>query len=92
VEFMCIERLQDFAGRSEPQERGEHEIEPILDFTVGVFVHLADGIAYQADREFQGSLTSLRLVEESRGHASSDGVQFELRELPFEAKKQAPIG
>ena len=50
---MCIEKLQDFAGRSEPQERGKHEIETILDLAIGVFVHLADHIAYQADREFQ---------------------------------------
>ena len=63
VEFVGIEKLQDFAGRSEPQERGKHEIETILDFTVGVFVHLADGIALQADREFQSSFTSLCLVE-----------------------------
>ncbi len=46
---MGVEKLQDFAGRSEPQERGKDEIKTILDLTIGLFANLANGIAHQAD-------------------------------------------
>ena len=54
AQIVCIEKLQDFASRSEPRERAKHELKAILDLAVGIFVHFADDIAYQADREFQG--------------------------------------
>jgi hypothetical protein len=79
VEFVCIEKLHHFVGRSEPQKRCEDELKTIVDFTVGVFVHLANRIAHQTDRKWQSELTSLRFVEQTSSHACLDGVQFQLR-------------
>ena len=59
---------------------------------MGLFVDLANGIAYQTDRKRQGEFSSLCEVSESGGHAGFDGMQFQLSSLPFETKQQASIG
>src|SRR6266446_4216091 len=63
AEVVGIEKLQHEAFGSDPQKRGEDELNAIVDLTVGIFVHLADGITYQSDRKRQRQLTSLSFVE-----------------------------
>ena len=46
----CKTLLADLSRRNVLNTR----LQAILDLAVGVFVHLPDGIAYQADRECQG--------------------------------------
>lgn len=92
AELMRVEKLQDEASRSEAQEGRKHEIKTLLDLALGLFVHLATGIAYQTGRQRQGEVASLCLVEQSCGPAGFDGRRFQLSSLPFEAKQQAPMG
>jgi hypothetical protein len=63
LETMGIEEPHHLVGRSQPQKRREDELKTIVDFTVGVFVNLADRIAHQADRKWQSQLPSLCFVE-----------------------------
>jgi nitrate reductase NapE component len=48
---MRVEKLHHLVGRSDPQERRKDEIKTILDLAMGLFVHQALRVAYQAARK-----------------------------------------
>ena len=51
AELMRVEKLYHLVGRSDPRERRKDEIKTILDLAMGLFVHLAERVAYQASRK-----------------------------------------
>ena len=75
---LAVKHFQHLAGRPPLQKRLKDQGKPGLHFQIRVFVHPAQGIAFEARRERQGQVAAGRLVEEPRGHAGADGV-----ELPF---------
>ena len=58
---------------------------------MGILVDAINGITDQAHREREGKFTSLGFVEQARGHACSNGMQFQLRELSFQSQEQAAV-
>ena len=86
-EVMTVEGTQHLARRSEAQKGGKDQLQAILDLLMGILVDPINGVTDKAHRQGEGKFASLRFVEESRGHACPNGVQFQLRELSFQSQE-----
>ena len=54
--------------------------------------HPTQGVAHQSDRQGQGQLAALGLVEQSGGQAGAQGVQLQFGDQALEAEDQPTIG
>jgi hypothetical protein len=69
-----VEEVDDLADRPHAEERGEDQVDPPLDLAVGVLDHAPGLLPHQADRQGQGQVAPLGLVEEPGGQAGPQGV------------------
>ena len=86
-EVVVIEKLQHLTGRAFLQEDGKDELEAIMHLLMRILVHTSSGITHEATRQRQSQLAAAGLVQQSGGHARTNGMQFQFGELPFQAKQ-----
>jgi hypothetical protein len=88
---VVVEGPHDLSGRPDAEEGLEDEGDPALDLDVGVLEDSLQRVSDQADGQGQGQLATAGLVEEAGGEAASDRMQFQFRDLAFEAQEQASV-
>jgi hypothetical protein len=86
-----IEEREHFAGRASFEKGREHQLDAVLQLTVGSFDQRASRQTRQANWQLQCELAALGLVEETGGHACPDGMQFQFGEVAFQTKQQPSI-
>jgi hypothetical protein len=82
-QLLVVAEGHDLTDRFYPQEGGKEQINPALDFTVGMLGDRARRVADQADGEGQGQLAPRGFVEQTGGQACANGMQLQFRYQPL---------
>src|SRR5262249_24887062 len=90
-QVVLVEAADDLAGRLDLEEGGEDQPEAVLYLLVGMLEHATQGVAHQADRQSQGQLTPLGLVEQPGSQAGFQGVQLQFGDQALQAETQPAI-
>jgi hypothetical protein len=90
-QIAVVEELHDPGCRLDLEERGEEQIEPALDFSVGMFEHPSQRVADQPDWQRQGQFAALGLVEQSGRQAGAQGMELQFGDQAFESEDQPAV-
>src|SRR4051794_32492016 len=86
-----MKELQHFGSAPPLEKLLENQSDPVLHFLIRIEVHDVSLIAHQTDRQHQGQLASLRLVQQTGREACPDGEEFNFGELAFQPQEDSTV-